>query len=154
MLLDAAGALQVAEVSRQAAGDELGAKTEDLVLRARTGDAYAFEQLMTLYERQVLCTAARLLRRRDDAKDAAQEVFVKLYRYLPRIKPGARPSATSLISCWTRLCYGEARIPKHRLQESYQCRAIIPKHRRQESYLCRMSRQRARTIDLRTRRRG
>jgi RNA polymerase sigma-70 factor (ECF subfamily) len=42
---------------------------------------------MVGYQKQVLCTAARILRRHEDAKDAAQEVFLKLYRHLWRIQP-------------------------------------------------------------------
>jgi RNA polymerase sigma-70 factor (ECF subfamily) len=58
-----------------------------LVLRARDGDPVAFERLMVRHQRQVLCIATRMLRRHEDAQDVAQEVFLKLYRYLPRIRP-------------------------------------------------------------------
>lgn len=44
-----------------------------------------FEQIMTLHERQVYLTALRLLGRREDAQDAAQEVFLRLHRHLDRI---------------------------------------------------------------------
>ncbi|MBI4470561.1 MAG: sigma-70 family RNA polymerase sigma factor [Acidobacteria bacterium] len=57
----------------------------ELVLRARTGDAEAFDQLMVLHQRRVLNTAWRLLGQLEDAKDAAQEVFLRLYRFLPRL---------------------------------------------------------------------
>lgn len=56
-----------------------------LILRARAGDAGAFDQLMILRQRQVLNTAWRLLGQVEDAKDAAQEVFLRLYRSLSRI---------------------------------------------------------------------
>jgi hypothetical protein len=58
----------------------VSADTRNLVLRAQAGDRAAFDQLMILHQRQVLSTAARLLRCTDDARDAAQEVFLKLYR--------------------------------------------------------------------------
>ena len=57
-----------------------------LILRACKGDASAFARLMQLHERQVLGTAARILRNLEDAKDAAQEVFLKLYRNLAQIR--------------------------------------------------------------------
>ena len=71
------------------ARDETTVLTSSLVLRAQAGETYAFEQLMVCYQKQVLCTAARILHRSEDAKDVAQEVFFKLYRYLPRIRPEA-----------------------------------------------------------------
>lgn len=56
----------------------------ELVERARDGDAGAFERLLRIHERRVLSTAWRLLGRLEDAEDAAQEVFLRLYRYLDR----------------------------------------------------------------------
>ena len=56
---------------------------EELVRRcqqARPGDMRAFEQLVAAYKTQVLRTAYRLMRNREDAEDLAQEVFLKVYR--------------------------------------------------------------------------
>jgi RNA polymerase sigma-70 factor (ECF subfamily) len=44
-----------------------------------------FERLMGLHERLVLRTALRLLGRLEDAQDASQEVFLRLYRHLGAI---------------------------------------------------------------------
>ena len=60
-----------------------------LVVRARGGDTSAFEELLSTHEQLVLRTAVRLLGRRDDARDAAQEVFLRLYRNLNRIREDA-----------------------------------------------------------------
>jgi RNA polymerase sigma-70 factor (ECF subfamily) len=54
----------------------------DVLARARRGDEAAFEELMRIHERQVLLTSLRLLGRMEDAQDAAQETFLKLYRNL------------------------------------------------------------------------
>ena len=54
----------------------------DVLARARRGEETAFEELMRMHERQVLRTALRLLGRIEDAQDAAQEVFLRLYRKL------------------------------------------------------------------------
>ena len=54
----------------------------DALVRARRGDEAAFEELMRVHERQVLLTSFRLLGRLEDAQDAAQETFLKLYRNL------------------------------------------------------------------------
>src|SRR5262245_4698007 len=53
-----------------------------LIERARAGDTLAFEQIVTDYQRKVLATAWRLLGNRDDARDAAQEVFLRAFKYL------------------------------------------------------------------------
>jgi RNA polymerase sigma-70 factor, ECF subfamily len=54
----------------------------DALALARKGDEAAFEELMRMHERQVLLTSLRLLGRLEDAQDAAQEAFLKLYRNL------------------------------------------------------------------------
>lgn len=55
---------------------------QSLIARAKMGEAGAFEEILIRYQRQVLGTAVRLLGNIDDASDAAQEVFLKLYKYL------------------------------------------------------------------------
>src|SRR5436305_784486 len=56
------------------------------VLRlAKSGDIPAFEILLRDHELQVARTALRLLGNRQDAQDAAQEVFLRLYRNLRQI---------------------------------------------------------------------
>jgi RNA polymerase sigma-70 factor (ECF subfamily) len=57
-----------------------------LVERAKSGDTAAFEQLMILSQRKVVSTAWRLLGSEDDARDAAQEVFLRAFKYLGRFK--------------------------------------------------------------------
>jgi RNA polymerase sigma-70 factor (ECF subfamily) len=58
-----------------------------LVARARSGDAAAFERIMLETERKVVAVAWRMLGDREDARDAAQEVFLRVYKYLDRYKP-------------------------------------------------------------------
>ena len=55
-------------------------------MRVAPDDSLAqFEVLMAQHERLVLRTALRMLGRLEDAQDAAQEVFMKLYRNLGKI---------------------------------------------------------------------
>jgi RNA polymerase sigma-70 factor, ECF subfamily len=66
---------------------ESDADTEQGVLRewiarARKGDASAFECIVRRHERLVLSTAHRMLGNGEDAKDAAQELFLRLHRNL------------------------------------------------------------------------
>jgi RNA polymerase sigma-70 factor (ECF subfamily) len=60
------------------------ASTRDLVADAKSGDKRAFEELVIRNERQVLMTALRMLGNLEDARDAGQEVFLRLYKYLGR----------------------------------------------------------------------
>lgn len=53
-----------------------------LLKGAKAGDAACFERIVILHERLVLRVAQRLLLNREEAKDAAQEVFIRLHRTL------------------------------------------------------------------------
>jgi RNA polymerase sigma-70 factor (ECF subfamily) len=55
-----------------------------LIHRARSGEREAFDQLMILHQRKVVSIAWRLLGNEEDARDAAQEAFLKAYKYLHR----------------------------------------------------------------------
>jgi RNA polymerase sigma-70 factor (ECF subfamily) len=57
---------------------------DDLVARLREGRTDAFELLFVRYRTPVYNLAARLLRDAEEAKDAAQETFVKALQQLPR----------------------------------------------------------------------
>jgi RNA polymerase sigma-70 factor (ECF subfamily) len=50
-----------------------------------SGDPAEFEELLRTHELMVARTALRLTGNRQDAQDAAQEVFLRLHRSLPRI---------------------------------------------------------------------
>jgi RNA polymerase sigma-70 factor, ECF subfamily len=72
----------------------MAAPLDPTIEAARGGDAAAFEQLLRQYERLVLVTALRLLGNIDDAQDASQEVFLRLYRNLKKVE------VTSNFSGW------------------------------------------------------
>jgi RNA polymerase sigma-70 factor (ECF subfamily) len=72
-------------MASQRLNDEPACASARLLARAKAGDAHAFEEIMIQYERQVLMTAWRLLGHWQDAQDAAQEVFLRLYKYLARV---------------------------------------------------------------------
>lgn len=65
--------------------------TDDLTLveRVRTGDQRAFKLLVERYQRKVYGVALGMLKDREEAKDVAQEAFVKVYRYLDHFKGDA-----------------------------------------------------------------
>jgi len=54
-----------------------------LVQQAKAGDRNAFAALVTAYESKIYNLALRYLGNREDAMDASQEVFLRVYRFLP-----------------------------------------------------------------------
>lgn len=58
----------------------------DWMKQAKAGDPDAFERILMLHERMVLRFARRLLGNGEDAKDAAQEVFIRLFGHLGRFR--------------------------------------------------------------------
>lgn len=58
----------------------------DLIERAASGEADAFEQLMIHSQQRVMAMTWRMLGNEADARDATQEVFLRLYKYLGRFK--------------------------------------------------------------------
>ena len=67
--------------------------TEELALTilSRPDAHEAFEAVMMAHERMVVGTAYRLLGRAEDAQDAAQEVFLRLFKNLDRIAGDPKP---------------------------------------------------------------
>ena len=59
-----------------------------LVERAREGDGRAFDRLMLETQERVMGLAWRLLGGREDARDAAQEVYLRVFRHLGRFRAG------------------------------------------------------------------
>jgi len=53
-----------------------------LIEAARQGDAASFDEIMVRYQRRVLNTAWRMLGNTEDARDAAQDVFLRVFKYL------------------------------------------------------------------------
>jgi RNA polymerase sigma factor (sigma-70 family) len=62
----------------------------DLVARARDGDERAFEAIIARYEAPLVHFCMRMTGSREDAEDLAQETFVRVHRYLNRLKPDAK----------------------------------------------------------------
>ena len=58
-----------------------------LIERATAGDAAAFEQIMIHSQQRVLAITWRILGNEADARDASQEVFLRVYKYLKRFNP-------------------------------------------------------------------
>jgi RNA polymerase sigma-70 factor (ECF subfamily) len=81
-----------------------GADTDDdLIALTLTGRGDAFGTLVARYERAVYHLAYRTLRETEEAKDAAQEAWIKAYRALASFRPGAR-FATWIFTICYRVC--------------------------------------------------
>ena len=71
---------------RTDAAREAMCETIRLIHLARGGDEAAFESIIRSYERRVLKVAYRMVGNLHDAQDVAQEVFVRLWRHLDKIR--------------------------------------------------------------------
>ena len=57
-----------------------------LVRRCREGDELAWEELVRRFQARVLGLVLHYVRSREDARDVAQDVFVRVYRSLPNFE--------------------------------------------------------------------
>ncbi len=62
-----------------------GNETE-LIMQAQRGNMNAFEQLVQRHDKRVLTIAAGYVHSADDAKDIYQEVFLRVYKGLPKFQ--------------------------------------------------------------------
>ena len=63
---------------------------ENIIARARRGDAGAFEQLVETYREQVYRIALRMCGNAADADEAAQEAFLAAWKGLPNFRGDSR----------------------------------------------------------------
>ncbi len=58
-----------------------------LIARAQQGDLTAFDQIMALHQQRVVGIAWRMLGNQDDALDAAQDTFLRVYKFIGKFDP-------------------------------------------------------------------
>jgi RNA polymerase sigma-70 factor (ECF subfamily) len=95
-------ALSMSRVPESDVSSEV-AEATSLVRRTIAGDATAFEQLMLRHERRVVTLAMRLLGTLEDAQDAAQEIFLRAFKYIHRLDP-ERPVEPWLFRITVNVC--------------------------------------------------
>lgn len=61
-----------------------------LVHACKRGDAVAFEQLVKRYDRRLLSIAQHVTHNREDAQDAVQEAFLKVFRKLTQFQENSQ----------------------------------------------------------------
>lgn len=100
-------ALSMSQVSEEALASE-SAEIARLVRLTLDGDLAAFERIVARYEARVLAVASRILGRRDDARDVAQEVFLRAFKYLHRLDL-QKPVEPWLLRITVNVCRDAAR---------------------------------------------
>jgi len=78
------GTLSMARMPGTAISPE-AAEVAQIVRLVLGGDTAAFERIITRYERRVMSIAIRVLGCHEDAHDATQEVFLRVFKYLHRL---------------------------------------------------------------------
>lgn len=63
---------------------------ETLIQQALAGRQTAFAALVSRYERYVFTLALRMVKRREDAHEVAQDAFLRAFRYLPDFRGEAK----------------------------------------------------------------
>ena len=61
-------------------------ETIGIVTAAQNGDAQAFNRLVEQFKRRVFGTLYRIVGKREEVEDVAQEVFVRLHQSLPQLR--------------------------------------------------------------------
>jgi RNA polymerase sigma-70 factor, ECF subfamily len=82
-----------------------------LVVQAKNGDAAAFEQLISIYDKKVYNLAYRMCGDREDASDLAQEALVRAYKAIGRFREQAQFS-TWLYRIVVNVCLDHQRSRK------------------------------------------
>lgn len=79
-----------------------------LIAEAQAGDRPAFDRLMIEHQNRVVSLAWRMLGNREDALDAAQESFLRVYRHLHKYDP-AHEFTAWLYRIVVNVCRDQAR---------------------------------------------
>ena len=74
-----------------------------IIRRCKQGEERAYRELVQRFQRPVYSVAFRMVRSAEDAEDATQETFVRVFRALDRYDP-ARSFEAWLFTITTRLC--------------------------------------------------
>ena len=91
-------------------------EVDSLIRAAQAGDHAAFEELVRLHDRNVLRLALNLLQSPEDARDAYQEAFLRVYRSLASFRFDCSFS-TWLHRIVTNICLDHLRKRKVRKEE-------------------------------------
>ncbi|MBT8035918.1 MAG: sigma-70 family RNA polymerase sigma factor [Verrucomicrobiae bacterium] len=88
-----------------------------LMLRVRSGDELAFEELIERHQHAIIGTVAKMLGNASDAEDIAQQVFIRLWKSASRYKPTAK-FTTFLYTITRNLVFNESRRRSRKKEHS------------------------------------
>jgi len=83
--------------------ERMAVNDTELIMQTQRGNMDAFEQLVQRYDKRVLTIAAGYVNCSDDAKDIYQEVFLRVYKGLPKFQYKSEFS-TWLFRITTNVC--------------------------------------------------
>jgi RNA polymerase sigma-70 factor (ECF subfamily) len=88
---------------KQRNSERMSPNDTELIMLAQRGNMDAFEQLVQRYDKKVLTIAAGYVDNADEAKDIYQEVFLRVYKALPKFQHRSEFS-TWLFRITTNVC--------------------------------------------------
>jgi len=97
----------------------------ELLVKARGGNLFAFEEIVRRYQRRVYGTAFRIVRRHDVADDVAQEAFIRAHQALETFDT-ARPFGPWICRIAANLAINHVRSPEAREEELPEGHAETP----------------------------
>jgi len=95
----------------------MAADETELIMQAQRGNMDAFEQLVQRHDKKVFTIAAGYVHSADDAKDIYQEVFLRVYKGLPKFKYKSEFS-TWIYRITTNVCLSHRSRRKRNLHTS------------------------------------
>jgi RNA polymerase sigma-70 factor (ECF subfamily) len=92
---------------------KLNKSETDLIREAQEGNHSAFEMIVRRYEKRVLAIAYQIIGNAHDAQDVGQEVFIRLYRFLPQFRR-SKQFFTWLYRITVNVCFDHLKKEKRR----------------------------------------
>ena len=89
------------------------------IAAAKSGDAWAFEQLMAAYEKRIYCLCVRMMGSAQDGEDCAQESMIRIWQKLPQYR-GDSAFSTWVYRVTASLCTDALRKRQRQRQESLE----------------------------------
>lgn len=74
------------EIGSQTAASSTEERMQQLILSARDGNEFAFEELIRLFRSDIYRVALGIMRRPEEASDICQDVFIRFYKNLGRLR--------------------------------------------------------------------
>lgn len=83
----------------------------DILTRCQCGDKAAFRWVVQTYQQMLFSLALKMLANEEDAKDAVQDTFIRVWQNIGSYNP-QRPFTTWLYTIMSRLCIDRIKTAK------------------------------------------